>query len=1118
MNEVPAGIDVAARDRAVDSVGSVLVQAPAGSGKTTLLVQRYLRLLSRVEAPERILALTFTRRAAQEMRERILAALESAARGASAPGLAAKTWQLARSAAAQLQRQKIDLQREPARLRIETIDAFNAWLAAQLPIGAGGAGLPVQPQAKRLYQEAARRALAYEAEDDFGRAVERVLELDDQRWLSLLDLLADMLATRDRWLPLLAGRLRAGEAISHAQLGLLRAHFDEDLALLMSRVLHRASALLGAERLALIADLMRRAARRVGAPSPDLLEWRVAGAGLSLQVEDIGRWRAFAQTVLTRSGAWRKSLDVRAGFPPGAPDKETMQELIGVLKEDLRTSEVLREILDLPPPRYSDSSWERARDVAQLMVLAAAELEGVFREEGMVDFTAISLAALRALQDAVGPSDLALRLDYRLEHVLVDEFQDTSSAQLELLKQLIAGWSQDDGRSVFCVGDPMQSIYGFRQAEVRAFLELADQGIGAVRFEMQRLTSNFRSASGIVEWVNQHFSRIMPSADNRERGAIAFRFSHAARTEPGGVEVRAFASAELEARAIAAAVSFQQAEHPDWRIAVLVRARTHAHPLMGALRSAGVAFRAVDIETLKERAVVRDLLMLLRALSHLGDRIAWLALLRAPWTGLALADLWHVARAPLIFGALGDAAILDALSAAGRPRAARLHEVLTRAFACRSAMPFERWVENTWLALGGAAIAAEEREFAAPFFERLRDLSVRGLPEVSELDAAFDDLYATADGTASVEIMTIHKAKGLEFDMVMVPALAESAPAGRSPLLLAHPFARVARDGMVMAAKPPVGTIEDPLFNFLKRQVQDANALEAERLLYVACTRAKRRLWLSATLEREAKADADAASEIRPPRAGSLLRVLWPVAKEAFLEIEGATGKETSPAEPSPPSLKRVPAGWAMPEFTQPEIAAAELELTRVEFDWAGETARRVGSLVHAELQQLDFQALDSTALRGREAYHRRWLAAAGLPPSRLTEAVARVAAALQGVLSDERGQWILKTHPKDDLREHALSGLFQGEVTHAVFDRSFIDEAGMRWVIDYKTSQHLGSGLAQFLDREVERYRGQLERYAALAQRLGPEPVRLGLYFPLMRAWRELGFKGIDESPILDI
>ena len=76
--------------------------------------------------------------------------------------------------------------------------------------------------------------------------------------------------------------------------------------------------------------------------------------------------------------------------------------------------------------------------------------------------------------------------------------------------------------------------------------------------------------------------------------------------------------------------------------------------------------------------------------------------------------------------------------------------------------------------------------------------------------------------------------------------------------------------------------------------------------------------------------------------------------------------------------------------------------------------------------------------------------------------------------------------------------------MVRAVFDRSFIDEHGVRWVIDYKTSQHVGGGLEEFLEREVERYRPQLQRYAMLAQKFGPEPVRVGLYFPLMRAWRE--------------
>jgi ATP-dependent helicase/nuclease subunit A len=111
---------------------------------------------------------------------------------------------------------------------------------------------------------------------------------------------------------------------------------------------------------------------------------------------------------------------------------------------------------------------------------------------------------------------------------------------------------------------------------------------------------------------------------------------------------------------------------------------------------------------------------------------------------------------------------------------------------------------------------------------------------------------------------------------------------------------------------------------------------------------------------------------------------------------------------------------------------------------------------------------------------------------------------ALIAVHRDERARWILKRRARDDFREHALSGRWQGEVVRVVFDRSFVDDDGVRWVIDYKTSQHAGGSLDEFLDREVERYRPQLHRYAHLASKLGPERVRVGLYFPLMRAWRE--------------
>ncbi|MDP9014749.1 MAG: UvrD-helicase domain-containing protein, partial [Pseudomonadota bacterium] len=264
-----APVDGAAREHAVAATGSVLVQAPAGSGKTTLLAQRYLRLLASVDAPERILALTFTRRAAQEMRERVLQALRSSS---SAPGAAAKR---------HMDRLGFDLERHPSRLRIETIDAFNAWLAGQLPITAGaGSRLNLIETPRPLYEEAARRALAHDVADQFGNAVDRVLAQGDQRWQSLVDLISGMLPSRDRWLPLLAGRLQATNALDEAQLQRVRQHLDEDLRLLVSRTLGVAAEAIGGERLAALSNFMHAAAMRVENPDEGLLAWRANQATL----------------------------------------------------------------------------------------------------------------------------------------------------------------------------------------------------------------------------------------------------------------------------------------------------------------------------------------------------------------------------------------------------------------------------------------------------------------------------------------------------------------------------------------------------------------------------------------------------------------------------------------------------------------------------------------------------------------------------------------------------------------------------------------------------------------------------------------------------------------------
>jgi ATP-dependent exoDNAse (exonuclease V) beta subunit len=160
---------------------------------------------------------------------------------------------------------------------------------------------------------------------------------------------------------------------------------------------------------------------------------------------------------------------------------------------------------------------------------------------------------------------------------------------------------------------------------------------------------------------------------------------------------------------------------------------------------------------------------------------------------------------------------------------------------------------------------------------------------------------------------------------------------------------------------------------------------------------------------------------------------------------------------------------------------------------------------VHRELQRIARDRAQPDPADGR--LRQRWqheLAELGVPPGLRSAALARVASAIEQTLAHERGRWLLDATHRDSATELELTGRIGGGIVRVVIDRTFVDSANVRWIVDYKTSRHEGAGLDEFLDREQERYQPQLERYAALMRKLGPEPVRLGLYFPLLGAWRE--------------
>jgi len=1059
--------DAGQRERALDPRLSFIVQAPAGSGKTELLIQRYLVLLATVDKPEEIAAITFTRKAAAEMRKRVFDAIAGAREAPRPPAPhAARTWDLARAVIARDAAKGWRLHEGRSRLRVQTIDALCASLARQMPVlSTFGAQPRVVEDARALHAEAARNTIAAldDAVDPNAADIEGFLRHVDNDALEAEALLARMLEKRDQWLRALGGAPD-------------RARLEAVLAALPAEAASRARPLL-------------EAAGATGIPHGD----------------DRAAWIAYAGTFLTSDGKWR------------SPGK------LGALVKSEPLRHALRMVRRLPGPAYSDAQWQVLRATAALLIRAAAELKLVFARHGEVDFAEISAGAIRALQGEDGPTDLMLALDYRIRHLLVDEFQDTSYTQLDLLQHLTSGWEPGDGRTLFVVGDPMQSIYRFRQAEVALFLAAQRHGIGGVALEPLRLAANFRSQAGIVEWVNTAFPRVMPAADDLATGSVRYSPSSAMHPPlPASVQVHAFheddrageAERVVELARGALAGGVPEGENDPATVAILVRNRTHLEAIVPRLAEAGLRFRAIEIEPLGHRPVVQDLLALTRALTHLADRTAWLSVLRAPWCGLRLEDLHRLATCglPAPWQAMADGAVLASLSGEGRARVERMRAVLEPLVAGRRRYALRDGVESAWLALAGPACVEEDTDLedARVYLDFLEDSERAGmLEDIHAFEEGVAALFALPDvhATGRLQVMTIHRAKGLEFDTVIVPGLgAGTARDDRDLLLWMQSFGPEAHGepALLMAALGPAGADGDEAYEYIRALDKEKAQHECERLLYVAATRARHELHLLGCAAIDAKSGAP-----RPAR-GSLLHTLWPAVGGQFAESLAPTPRgAATAASPRYESdlLRRLPAGFAI---APPPAVAWSGPTPRVdetampEFSWVGETARRVGTVVHGWLQRIADDALQgwtSARVQALGGAIRNQLAAHGVAIAEIDAATGRVQRALTATLEDPRGRWLLGPHPRAR-NEYRITAIVDGAPRMLVVDRHFVDAEGRAWIVDYKTSLHEGGELESFLDREQSRYREQLERYANAV--LPGQNARLGLYFPLLRGWRE--------------
>ncbi|MBI5562494.1 MAG: PD-(D/E)XK nuclease family protein, partial [Deltaproteobacteria bacterium] len=558
----------------------------------------------------------------------------------------------------------------------------------------------------------------------------------------------------------------------------------------------------------------------------------------------------------------------------------------------------------------------------------------------------------------------------------------------------------------------------------------------------------------------------------------------------------------------------------DESVAVLCRSRPHLASIIGAFKAGGIRFRARKFDPLSERPVAQDLLAVLRSLLHPYDRVAWLAMLRAPWTGLTLPDIHALClgdKDSPVWRLINDEDRLAALTGDGRARIYGVREKYRSALGAAGTTPMRRLLEGLWIDLGGPACYedASTMSDAEAFMDAVGAVDAgAGNDPLKSIEDRLAKLYAAEGGAgANVEIMTVHNAKGLEFDHVIMPGLGRWTRGEDKKLIL---WAERGADLLLAPIeKRTKGAPESRLYNFLAGVDKEKARLESVRLLYVGATRARKRLYLLG--HAKVKEGGGVAPDVR-----SLLAALGHMLSDDMMVKDAAAARSPAAGTPaagtpaagtpaaSPHVRKRLPASWAGPALL-PAIPAGAF--TRIEpesrpvFDWAGESAKQIGTVAHGYLCRIAEEGVAAWGherVAGEEGRMNAMLRSLGLSAADAREKASKCAALLCKALSDERGRWILEAHPEGAV-EHPVSAVVNGAVEHSVIDRTFVDETGCRWIIDYKTGGHEGGALTEFLASEKERYAPQLERYAAALAALGEtREIRKGLYYPALSGWIE--------------
>jgi ATP-dependent helicase/nuclease subunit A len=617
------------------------------------------------------------------------------------------------------------------------------------------------------------------------------------------------------------------------------------------------------------------------------------------------------------------------------------------------------------------------------------------------------------------------------------------------------------------------------------------------------LRSNFRSRQSLVQQTNEAFAQIFAHEAPDDVDAVEFEASEAAHreqqterlfwhphvrpTQPpsgGDGDVVEDDPCAVEARQVCEVIERVRKQSATGdrplSIAILVRARNHVGSILEEMRARGIPYRAIEMDHLPDRQPILDVLTIARCLLHPADRVAWLALLRAPWCGLALADLlalcggddllWSGKTVPELFRERSAC-----LSADGQQRAGRVLQVLDAAGKQSGNERFSLLVERTWHTLGGPqCVPSNEWPTVQEFFRMLDKLeSENGWPTVSQVEEQIKKLFAPPIATEDVpvEVLTLFKAKGLEWDVVLLPGLHRSPRNNDSRLAewMEQVLPDTSGEGddaisrVLLAPIKHVSEEKEDINRWIRAANSERDREELKRLLYVGCTRARAEVHLFGQC-REKK-----GGELGGAMVQTLLHTAWPVAEAFFVRHWNQNRAQSGGEVVEMPIAPDTPAGWESQELSgqiesiaaagqgpetdrviplanfqrlrsdwKPPVPLADIPMAPVPAWQAGVgnrdedeelpvlqrpqgswRARVFGTVLHAFLEPLAdilAQHLDASArTRTMDALApaiRLQLLGNGHPLAEAGRDADRIVAVLHRVAADEQGRWILSAHP----------------------------------------------------------------------------------------------------------